>query len=203
MTEIIQGSPEWFAARLGRVTASRIGDVLAKTKTGWGASRYNYLAELVCERLTGRPNETFTTTAMQWGVDNEDRARNAYIFKYGRDVQQVGFIEHPRLEGFAGASPDGLVDHDGLIEIKCMNTINHLEVLTTQRIPLRHQLQMQWQLECTGRKWADYCCFDPRLPEHLQLAVIRYDIGESIEPEIRVFIDELKQRIEFLENYRG
>jgi putative phage-type endonuclease len=199
---MIQGSDEWFAARLGRVTASRIGDVLAKTKSGWGASRYSYMGELIAERLTGRPNESFTTTAMQWGKDNEAKARAAYEFKYDKVVTEVGFIEHPRFEGLAGASPDGLVE-DGLIEIKAPSTITHLETITSGNIPTRYQLQMQWQMECTGKGWCDFISFDPRLPENLQLFVKRIEIGELIEPEIRRFTDEMRMKLLVLESYRG
>jgi putative phage-type endonuclease len=199
---MIQGSDEWFAARLGRVTASRIGDVLAKTKSGWGASRYSYMGELIAERLTGRPNESFTTTAMQWGKDNEAKARAAYEFKYDKVVTEVGFIEHPRFEGLAGASPDGLVEN-GLIEIKCPSTITHLETITSGNIPTRYQLQMQWQMECTGKSWCDFISFDPRLPENLQLFVKRVEIGELIEPEIRRFTDEMRMKLLVLESYRG
>lgn len=199
---MIQGSPEWFQARLGRVTASRIADVLAKTKTGWGASRYSYMGELIAERLTGRPNESFTTAAMQWGKDNEDRARQAYVFRYDRQVEETGFVEHPRLEGLAGASPDGLVE-DGLIEIKCPSTITHLDTISSGNVPTRYQLQMQWQMECTGRKWCDFISFDPRLPENLQLFVKRVNIGEPLEPEIRKFCDEMRMKLLVLESYRG
>ena len=199
---MIQGSDEWFQARLGKVTASRIADVLAKTKTGWGASRYSYMGELIAERLTGRPNESFTTAAMQWGKDNEDRARQAYVFRYDRQVEETGFVEHPRLEGLAGASPDGLVE-DGLIEIKCPSTITQLDTISSGNVPTRYQLQMQWQMECTGRKWCDFISFDPRLPENLQLFVKRVNIGELLEPEIRKFCDEMRMKLLVLESYRG
>jgi putative phage-type endonuclease len=199
---MIQGSDEWFAARLGRVTASRIGDVLAKTKTGWGASRYSYMGELIAEKLTGRPNESFTTSAMQWGKDNEVKARAAYEFKYDKVVCEIGFIEHPRFEGLAGASPDGLID-DGLIEIKCPSTITHLDTISSGNIPTRYKFQMQWQMECTGRKWCDFISFDPRLPENLQLFVKRVEIGELLEPEIRRFTDEMRMKLLVLESYRG
>lgn len=199
---MIQGSREWFQARLGRVTASRVADVLAKTKTGWGASRYSYMGELIAEKLTGRPNESFTTAAMQWGKDNEDRARQAYVFRYDKQVEETGFVEHPRLEGLAGASPDGLVE-DGLIEIKCPSTITHLDTISSGNVPTRYQLQMQWQMECTGRKWCDFISFDPRLPENLQLFVKRVQIGEPLEPEIRKFCDEMRMKLLVLESYRG
>ena len=187
---------------MGKVTASRIADVLAKTKTGWGASRYSYMGELIAERLTGRPNESFTTSAMQWGKDNEDRARQAYVFRYDRQVEETGFVEHPRLEDLAGASPDGLVE-DGLIEIKCPSTITHLDTISSGKVPTRYQFQMQWQMECTGRKWCDFISFDPRLPENLQLFVKRVEIGELIEPEIRKFCDEMRMKLLVLESYRG
>jgi len=199
---MIQGSDEWFQARLGKVTASRIGDVLAKTKTGWGASRYSYMGELIAERLTGRPNESFTTAAMQWGKDNEAKARAAYIFKYDREVTEVGMIEHPRMEGLAGASPDGLVE-DGLIEIKCPSTITHLDTISSGNVPTRYMLQMQWQMECTQREWCDFVSFDPRLPENLQLFVKRVKIGELLEPEVRRFTDEMRMKLLVLESYRG
>ena len=199
---MIQGSQEWLQARLGKVTASRIADVLAKTKTGWGASRHSYMGELIAERLTGRPNESFTTSAMQWGKDNEDRARQAYVFRYDRQVEETGFVEHPRLEDLAGASPDGLVE-DGLIEIKCPSTITHLDTISSGKVPTRYQFQMQWQMECTGRKWCDFISFDPRLPENLQLFVKRVEIGELIEPEIRKFCDEMRMKLLVLESYRG
>lgn len=201
---MIQGSQEWFQARLGKVTASRIADVLAKTKTGWGASRYSYMGELIAERLTGRPNEPFTTSAMEWGRANEAKARAAYEFKYDCQVTEVGFIEHPRLEGLAGASPDGVIDDETLLEIKCPSTYVHLDTLTSGKIPPRYQLQMQWQLECVqGKRRCKYVSFDPRLPENLQLFVATYEIGEQLEPEIRKFCDEMRMKLLVLESYRG
>ena len=197
-----QGSSEWFAARLAKVTASRIGDVLSKTKTGWGASRYSYMGELIAEKLTGRLNETFTTSAMQWGRDTEAKARAAYEFKYDKQITQVGFIEHPRLQGWAGASPDGLVE-DGLIEIKCPSTITHLDTISSGNVPTRYMLQMQWQMECTQREWCDFVSWDPRLPENLQMFCKRVKIGELLEPEIRRFTDEMRMKLLVLESYRG
>ena len=199
---MIQGSQEWLDARLGKVTASRIGDLLSKTKTGWGASRYSYMGELIAERLTGRQNETFMNAAMQWGKDNEAKARAAYEFKFDKLVTEVGMVEHPRLLGWAGASPDGLVD-DGLIEIKCPSTITHLDTISSGNVPSRYMLQMQWQMECTDKKWCDFVSFDPRLPENLKLFVKRIEKGADLEPEIRTFIDEMRMKLLVLENYRG
>src|SRR5262245_12506754 len=124
----IQGTAEWHAERLGKVTASRIADVVAKTKTGWGASRANYMAELVAERLTGIPQDTYVNVAMQWGLDHEAEARAAYEFRRDVEVIEVGFVSHPDIAE-SGASPDGLIGIDGLVEIKCPNTATHIETL--------------------------------------------------------------------------
>lgn len=165
---IEQGSPEWFEARRGKVTASRVADVIAKTKTGWGASRKNYLAELVAERLTGTTAEGFTNAAMQWGKDVEPDARAAYEFYHGVTVQEVGFVDHPRI-AMTGASPDGLVGDDGLLEVKCPNTATHIDTLLAGAIPDKYAVQMQWQMACTRRAWCDFVSFDPRMPEDMRL----------------------------------
>ena len=124
-----QGSDEWFAARIGKVTASRVSDILAKTKSGYAASRANYMAELLCERLTGQRGPTYQTPAMAWGTANEPLARQAFINSTGLLVEEVGFVPHATILN-AGASPDGLVQHDGLLEIKCPQTATHLELLS-------------------------------------------------------------------------
>ena len=146
--EIVQGSPEWFAARLGRVTASRVADVVARTKSGWGASRANYAAQLVAERLTKTVAETFTNAAMQHGTEQEPVARAAYEFYRDADVTEVGFVVHPRI-AMSGASPDGLVGADGLVEIKCPNTATHIETLLGGAVPAKYLCQVQWQMACT------------------------------------------------------
>lgn len=189
-----QQSAEWFAARLGKVTASRVADVIARTKTGPAASRANYMAELVAERLTGARGETFTNSAMQWGTDNEPEARLAYEFRNDVTVEQVGFIAHPSIE-MSGASPDGLVLADGLVEIKCPNTATHIETLLTGVIPAKYETQMLWQMACTGRAWCDFASFDPRLPEEMRLFVKRFDRDEAriaeMEEQVREFLFEL------------
>lgn len=198
MTELIQGSPEWLQARLGRVTASRVADVIAKTKTGWGASRANYAAQLVAERLTGEPGDTFTNAAMKWGVDTEPHARASYEFMHGHDVQLVGFVPHPRIE-MAGASPDGLVGEDGLVEIKCPNTATQIETLLGGAIPGKYVAQMQFQMACTGRQWCDFVSFDPRLPESMRLFVRRLTQDEpyiaEIESAVTAFLAEIDDTI--------
>lgn len=167
---MIQGSPEWFAARCGRATASRFCDVLAKIKTGEAAGRRNYRAQLVCERMTGAPAESFESPAMKWGTETEPFARAAYEEQTGNLVEQIAFIPHPDL--MAGASPDGLIEADGGIEIKCPNTATHIDTLLKGMSP-DHIPQIQGCMWLSGRQWWDFVSFDPRLPEKLQLYVQR------------------------------
>ena len=156
-----QRSEEWFAARIGKVTASRVADVIAKTKTGYSTSRDNYMAQLICERMTGQKGESFTNAAMQWGTDQEPFARAAYELKMGVMVDETGLVDHPTIP-MAGASPDGLVGEDGLVEIKCPNTATHIDTLLTQTVPAKYITQMQFQMACTGRQWCDFVSFDPK-----------------------------------------
>lgn len=206
MTDLVQGSPEWFAARLGKVTASRVADVIARTKTGYGASRANYMAELICERLTGAAPERFTNAAMIWGTEREPEARELYEFRQDAEVTQVGFVPHPTI-AMSGASPDGLVGPDGLVEIKCPNTATHLETLESGSVPLKYVTQMQWQMACTGRAWCDFVSFDPRLPSHLRQFVHRLDRDDDeiarLETEVAAFLSELEAKIGRLEARYG
>lgn len=196
-----QGSDEWFAARIGKVTASRVADIIAKTKSGYSASRDNYMAQLVCERLTNQKAESFTNAAMQHGTETEPLARAAYEALKDVLVDEVGFVPHPSIK-MAGASPDGLVGDDGLLEIKCPNTATHIDTLLNQSVPTKYFTQMQFQMACTGRKWCDFVSFDNRLPEELQLFVKRVprdDVYIKImEAEIVQFIAELDKKIEKL-----
>ena len=183
-----QGTDEWFAARLGKVTASRAADVM--TKKG-SAARANLSAQLVLERLTNTKGESFSSAAMQWGVDQEPFARAAYEAHSGVWVDTVGFVQHPTIER-AGASPDGLVGHDGLVEIKCPNTATMIDTLLTGKVPSNYTTQMQMQMACTGRAWCDYAVFDSRMPVKAQLFVKRVQRDQK-------FIDDLnKEIIEFL-----
>ena len=195
---MIQGSDEWIAARLGKVTASRMADLMARTKTGYSASRANYMAELICERLTGSQADRFTNAAMQWGTDTEPQARAAYEFLTGNDVQEVGFVDHPSIS-MAGASPDGLVGDDGLLEIKCPNTATHIDTILSGSVPDKYRKQMLWQMACTGRAWCDFVSFDPRLPGDMQLWSTRVtpEPGElsAMETEVETFIAELDAKI--------
>lgn len=195
---MMQGSDEWHAARLGRVTASRVADVMARTKSGWGASRANYEAELVCERLTGQRSEGFTNAAMAWGTETEPQARAAYAFMLDADVAEVGFVEHPRI-AMSGASPDGLVGADGLVEIKCPQSKTHIDTLLGQSVPSKYVTQMQWQMACTERAWCDFVSFDPRLPSDLQMFVQRVERDDDaiaeMEREVETFLADLDAKV--------
>lgn len=190
-----QRTEEWFAARIGKVSASRVADVLAKIKTGEAASRKNYKMELVVQRLTGKPGESFTNAAMEWGTEQEPFARMAYEAHTGNFVEEVGFIDHPTIEGF-GCSPDGIVG-EGLVEIKCANTTTHIDWMLDGKAPSRYIPQMQCQMAVTGAKWCDFASYDPRLPEDLQLFVVRVDRDQeyidSMEVEVKQFLDEVKE----------
>lgn len=195
---IVQGSPEWFAVRCGKVTASRVADVIAKTKTGYGAGRANYAAELIAERLTQTTAASFTNAAMQWGTDQEPHARAAYSFLHDVDVEEIAFVEHPEI-AMSGASPDGLVGLDGLVEFKCPNTATHLDTLLSETVPGKYVTQMQWQMACTGRAWCDFASFDPRLPPSMQLFVKRVERDASLildlETEVSVFLAEIDAKV--------
>ncbi len=199
MTE--QGSKEWFAQRCGKVTASRVSDVTARIKTGYGASRANYMAQLVAERLTGEVAESFSNAAMQWGTDTEPHARAAYEFRTDATVTPIGFADHPTVP-MSGASPDGLVGDDGLLEIKCPNTATHIETLLANTVPPKHMLQIQWQLACTGRAWCDFVSFDPRMPEAMRFFMCRVSRDNTLigtrENEIRTFLAELESTVDRL-----
>jgi putative phage-type endonuclease len=203
-----QRTDEWFAARLGKVTASRVADVVAKTKTGYGASRANYLADLIVERLTGQKASSFTNQAMEWGVEQEPNARAAYSAKTGELVEEVGFIDHATIAG-SGASPDGRIGRgfvDGLVEIKCPSTATHLEYILTDTVPEKYVIQMQWQMACTAAAWCDFASYDPRLPPHLQLFIKRVPrdpqhIAE-LEAEVTKFLTELSDKISKLQEVK-
>ncbi len=198
---IEQGTPEWFAQRLGKVTASRVADIVAKTKTGVAASRGNYLAQLVAERLTGQAADSFKSGAMQHGTETEPMARMAYETETGQMVTEVAMIQHPKIE-MAGASPDGLVGEDGLVEIKCPNTSTHIATLIADKAPSGYMAQMQWQMACTGRAWVDFVSFDPRMPEDMQLFIKRVPRDEKLiaeyEAEVIKFLAEVQETVDKL-----
>jgi putative phage-type endonuclease len=201
-----QRSDEWRALRTGKVTASRINDVLAEIKKGEAATRRNYKAEIIAETLTGIPAESYISKEMQWGIDNEQFARAAYEIVQDVAVDCVGFAVHPQIARF-GASPDGLVGDIGLVEIKCPNTSTHLDYILAGEVPAEYQPQMLAAMSCTGREWCDFVSFDPRLPERFRLFVRRFyrHEGRIAEMEIKVArflaeVDEVIQRLESASN---
>ena len=193
-----QGSQEWFEARCGRVTASRVADVVARTKTGWGASRANYMAQLIAERLTGAVADSYTNAAMQWGVDTEPQARDAYEFYANVDVEQVAIVEHPEIP-MSSASPDGLVGEDDMVEIKCPNTATHIDTLLGSTIDKKYITQMQWQMACAGRKWCDFVSYDPRMTEEMRIFIQRVERSDEriaeLEKDVREFLAELDLKV--------
>ena len=198
-----QRTEEWFQARLGKVTASRVADVLAKIKSGESASRRNYKIQLVSERLTGEKQETYINQAMQDGIDREFYARERYVQQFG-EVEEVGFVKHPTLE--AGASPDGMVGEDGILEIKCPMGSTHTETLMTQDVPSRYIPQIQFQLLVTGRKWCDFVSYNPMFPEHLQVFVKRVEADpvyqKELESEVKQFLSEVDNVINKLKEIK-
>lgn len=193
-----QGTDEWKAERLGKVTASRVADVIARTKTGWGASRANYMAELLVERLTGTAPDSYINAAMQWGTDQEPVARRNYEFMQECEVVTVGFVPHPTIP-MTGASPDGLIGNDGMVEFKCPNSSTHIDTLLGAPVAGKYITQMHWQMVCAGRQWCDFVSFDPRMPAHMQLHITRVNrdaaMISSLEAEVTVFLGELDAKL--------
>jgi len=193
-----QRTEEWFKARLGKVTASKVADVMAKTKTGVSASRANYLSDLVVERLTGQQAEFYQNDAMLHGVETEPQARMAYEAHKNVLVDEEGFIDHTSISNF-GCSPDGLIGSDGLIEIKCPNSKTHIDTLLSGKAPSKYIPQMQTQMAVTGRQYCDFVSFDPRLPEDLQLFIVRVERDDEyiakLEEEVSTFLKEVDETV--------
>jgi len=201
-TELLdQNTEEWLSARMGKITSSRLGELLAKTKSGYSASRENYLTELLLERITGEREEHFESYDMKVGHEREPIARSIYEAQHGVMVEQVGFFDHPSLP-MTGGSPDGLVDEWGVIEIKCPKSRTHLETIITRKMPVGYVYQAQWNMECTAREWCDYVSFHPNFPEDRQVVVIRVERDESMLTMIRsevvsgnAWIDEMIRKL--------
>lgn len=206
---IIQGSPEWFQYKCGKVSASHISDVMAGGK---GTTRKNYLARMVAERMSDTPIETYSNSAMQWGIETEPQARNAYSFRKGVEVVEVGFIDHPEIEGY-GCSPDGLVNEDGLTEFKCPNTATHIATILAvkagsspkQVLGDKYYKQVQGQMDCTERVWCDYVSYDPRMPIELQMVIVRVPRDDTfisqIQNEVLSFIEDMINLVAELDEY--
>jgi putative phage-type endonuclease len=195
---IIQRTEEWFQARLGRVTASRMADMTARTKSGWGASRANYMYELLLERLNGRPLPGYQSAAMLQGTEREPEARTAYCFMANCEVKEVGFVPHPVID-MAGCSPDGLVGDEGLVEVKCPEPKAHWTCLRTEQVDERYIKQVQFQLCCTGRSWCDYVSWNPDFPAPMQFFRKRIERNErmiyELETQTLEFLDELDREL--------
>lgn len=201
--DIEQRTDAWHQQRLGKATASKIADIMARTKSGFSTSRANYAAQLITERLTGTVAESFTSAAMNWGNDTEPQARSMYSFLFNEQVEETGFHNHPKI-AMSGASPDGLVGSDGLIEIKCPNSATHIETLRGGSIADKYIKQMMWQMACTGRLWCDFASFDPRMPEPMQLFVQRVErdgaMISAMETEVATFLGEVDDAVRELES---
>ena len=193
-----QGSPEWLAERAGKVTASALANVMMKKDA---AGYQNYMAQLICERLTGQPVETFKSAAMEHGTETEPQARAFYELESGLTVTECGFIAHPLIE-MSGASPDGLVGELGLVEIKCPQPAKHIKNLMGGTIDKAYALQMQWQMECTGREWCDFVSFSPSFPDHLKISIRRVKADHDMQADLRAavnsFLAELDQKLDAL-----
>jgi putative phage-type endonuclease len=198
---IEQGTPEWHQLRAGKVTASRVADILAQTKTGPSASRQNYLIELALQRSTGTIEPSYTNAAMEWGTQTEPQARVAYEVETENFVDQVAFIDHPTIAWF-GCSPDGLISDDGLIEIKCPNSATHWEYFKAKKPPQKYVTQMQTQLCVTNRKWCDFVSFDPRMPSRSQLLVVRIERDDAfiaeMEEKVKQFLSEVEIEVNLM-----
>ena len=203
---IQQGTEEWHQLRLGKVTASRVADILAKTKTGVSASRGNYLIELALQRVTKTIEQSYTNDAMAWGTATEPQARVAYEVATGNFVDQIAFVDHPTIAGF-GCSPDGLVGSDALIEIKCPSSATHWSYIKANEPPNKYVIQMQAQMAVTGAKWCDFVSFDPRMPERSQLLVVRVmrdpEFILYMEAEINNFLSEVEAEVNLMEKRNG
>jgi len=199
---IEQGTDEWLELRRGKVTASRVADILAKTKSGASASRQNYLIELALQRTTKTIEQSYTNAAMEWGTATEPQARVAYEVATHNFVDQVPFVDHSTIKGF-GCSPDGLVG-EGLIEIKCPNSATHWEYFKAKEPPKKYFIQMQAQMAVTGAKWCDFVSFDPRMPERSQLLIVNVTRDNAfiaeMEAEIKQFLSEVEVEVNLMEN---
>lgn len=201
-----QRTDEWFQQRLGKVTASNLHKVMAKTKTGYGADRGHYMTQLVLERITGQRAEGYTSAAIQWGIEQEQFARAAYEAYRGVLVEEVGFIPHPTI-AMSGASPDGLVE-GGMVEIKCPESKTALECwLSKNPVEGKYFAQMQWQMRCADRQWCDYVVYDPRMPTKAQLFIHRVKRDDEwigvAEQEVIKFLAELDEKVRSLKQIIG
>lgn len=180
------------------MTASRMSDVLAKIKTGEAASRADYRSELVAQRLTGIVENGYTSPDMQWGTEHEPFARASYEIATGRIVTEIDFIDHSTVP-HSGASPDGLVGDDGMLEIKCPKLKTHIEYILAGVPPKKYVPQMMWQMACANRKWVDFVSYHPNMPEEMRLFIVRYERDDEAidqaEAEVIKFLSEVEETL--------
>ena len=206
MSDIIQGTPEWLQLRLGHVTASRVADIMAKTKTGPSASRQNYLIELAIQRVTGVVEESYKNEAMIRGTEEEPKARQAYELLTETFVEEVPFVKHKTIEWF-GCSPDGIIkNNDGtynLLEIKNSNSATHWSYIKANEPPTKYKIQMMAQMACTGAQWCDFFSYDSRMPEgsrHFLKRMMRDNAFiDEMEKEVKAFLDEVAEEVKLME----
>ena len=193
--DVIQGSPEWQLARIGKITASRFSDVLAK---GQGKTRLSYMKQLRAEILTGIPSDSYSNSYMEWGIANEAAARQEYANESGNEIVQVGFVV---LNEWVGGSPDGLVGDDGAIEIKCPKSETHLDYIEANEIPTGYYAQIQGVLWITGREWCDFVSYDPRVkcaPYFCKRSERDETYIKALEFAVKKFIKELQELIQII-----
>ncbi|UNE54872.1 lambda exonuclease family protein [Bartonella machadoae] len=198
-----QRTAEWFQARLGKVTASNVYNILSRTAKGLPTSKYeDYKIKLMTERLTGEISQSYITPSMQWGIEHEEDALKEYEFIYDADVIKCGFIPHPTIE-MAGASPDGLIGEDGLVEVKCPQSTTHLRFFMYDEIKPEYIAQMQFQMACTGRKWCHFISYNPQFVGRstgLRMKVKRIHRDdeqiEQLTKAVEVFLAEIEQDME-------
>lgn len=200
--DVIQGSPEWLEARKGMLTSCRIAAACSFNKSGKESEkRAKMKLEILYELITGRAMEHYVSPAMEFGIENEGRARAEYEYIKKVNVEEAGFVLHPSLDR-CGASPDGVINGEGLLEIKVPNTLTHLEYLRDGIVPSEYMPQITWQLACAGpeAKYCDFVSFDPRLPDELQMFVVRVDRDEKKiaeqENQAVIFLEEVVQEFE-------
>jgi len=207
MSDIIQGTPEWLQLRLGHVTASRVADIMAKTKTGPSASRQNYLIELAIQRVTGVVEESYKNEAMIRGTEEEPKARQAYELLTETFVEELPFVKHKTIEWF-GCSPDGIIkNNDGtynLLEIKNPNSATHWSYIKEGEPPTKYKIQMMAQMACTGAQWCDFFSYDSRMPEgsrHFLKRMMRDNkFIEEMEKEVKIFLEQISEEVKLMES---
>lgn len=204
--DVEQNTDEWLEARIGRATASKFSDIMANGRGGAeSVGAKNYRAQLVAERLSGNREETYKSSSMLWGTETEPTARLQYELRSGNDAEESGIFLHDTL--LAGASPDGLIGDDGLLEIKCPNTATHIETLRKQQVPPVYYWQVMGQLWITGREWCDFVSFDPRLPANAQYFCTRVFRDEEkiaeLADKVAEFLNSVELEINFVKNYKG